>query len=189
MENLRQQFAKLIDVYGPLKVREIANKILPGAGRPIPAEHFQLLSPDALVATANQLDLANKNVLSAGNNRELTYGDKPSLIAEQTKLEAAIKLSEAEAFMNTIGEGKDQHGFVDGKKITLNNDANRDAYRRAYSAADRRALAETAGKIAAIDVELSQANDTFHVAVKVADTLAAKARLQAALLNFLSGRE
>lgn len=187
--DIKQDIKNLMQIYGPEKVNAAARQLLEMSYKPIPAEHFRILNPNALTDTANQLDLSIKNVLSAGNNRELAYGDKSSLVAEQIQLEAAVKLAEAEAFMNSQGDGKEQYGIVDGKKIMLNNDTNRDAYRRAYSAADRRALAENAGKIAALDVELSQANDTFQIAVKAADTLTAKARLQAALLNYLAGRE
>jgi hypothetical protein len=187
--DIKQDLENLMQIYGPDKVKAAAQQLFAAAQRPIPAEHFRLLHPDALADTVNRLDTAVDEVISASQNRGFVYGNKSALVSEHTKLETAVKLSEAEAFMNSERDGKEQYGVIDGKKIILNNDTNRDAYRRAYSANDRRTLASITGQIAAIDVELSQANDAFQAAAKAADTLAAKARLQAALLNYLAGRE
>lgn len=187
--DLKQDIENLVQIYGPDKVKAAARQWLEAAQRPIPAEHFRVLSPDMLASTINELDSAAKNVISASNNRDLAYSNKAELVRNQMQLETDAKLTEAEAFMNTQGEGKEQYGMINGQKILLNNDTNRDAYRRSASAAERKALAENSGQIAAIDVKLNQSNDTFQSAIKVVDALAAKARLQAALLNYLSGRE
>jgi hypothetical protein len=187
--DIKQDLNNLVQIYGPDKVKAAMRQLLAVAERSIPAEHFLLLSPDALAATASRLDEASRHMLDISQNREVAYADKSSLITEQIKLETAVKLAEAEAFMNSQGEGKEQYGIIEGKKIMLNNDTNRDAYRRASSANERRTLASITGQRAAIDVELSQANDAFQAAVQATDALAAKARLQAALLNYLSGRE
>lgn len=186
---LKQQVADLITFYGPEKVRAAAQSLLTTSSRPIPAEHFPVLAPQVIEDTLGQLDAAARWVETTTNDKEAAYSNKTTLVIQQVQLETAVKLAEAEAFMNAQGEGKEQYGLIGDKKITLNNDTNRDAYRRCYSAKERREMAEISGKISAIDIELAQANDALQAAFERSHSVTAKARLQAALLNFLSGRE
>lgn len=186
---LKQQVEDLITFYGPEKVRAVAQGLLTTSSRPIPAEYFPVLAPLVIEDTLGQLDAAARWVETTTNDKEAAYSNKMALVVQQAQFETAVKLAEAEAFMNVQGEGKEQYGLIGDKKITLNNDTNRDAYRRCYSAKERRQLADISGKISAIDVDLAQANDALQAAFERSHSVTAKARLQAALLNYLAGRE
>ncbi|WP_371366254.1 hypothetical protein SRRS_06950 [Sporomusa rhizae] len=155
----------------------------------IPAEYIPIINPDKLAFTLNQLDVALENVVKTGETRESAYQNKAELVRQKTQCETDIKLAEADAFMNTQGEGKEQHGLVDGKKIMLNNDANRDAYRRSYSAKERRELGNVNAQLNSLDVDYYRANDAWAAAVEASNIIKSKAGLQAALLNFLAGKE
>ncbi|MPM81105.1 hypothetical protein SDC9_128157 [bioreactor metagenome] len=154
----------------------------------IPAEYIPVLHPSKLEETVNQLDKVLSHVVTTGHARTEAYSNKAELIRKKTNYESAIKLTEADAFMGTQGEGKDQHGYVRDKKIFLNNDANRDAFRRASSASERTELANVNADIGYIDTQYAQANDAWQAAVESANIVKVKANLQSALLNFLSGR-
>lgn len=155
----------------------------------IPAEYIPIINPDKIESTMNQLDVILENVVKTGEIREAAYANKAGLIKQKTQCEVNIKLAEADAFMNTEGEGKEQHGVIGDRKILLNNDANRDAYRRSASAAERRELAGVMADLNSLDVEYAKANDTWAAAVESSHIVRAKAVLQAALLHFLAGRE
>lgn len=189
MNDVHEQLDHLVVVYGPEKVKAAAQKLLVTSSRPIPAEYIPVLHPDKLMGTLNQLENALEFVHEAGAEREAAYQNKAEFMRQKTIGEANLKIAEAEAFMAAEGEGKDQHGFVNGKKIMLNNDANRDAYRRAFTANELRELSNICANIQALDVDYSRANDVWSAAVEAAHIVRAKAGLQAALLNFLAGRE
>nr|WP_092074978.1 hypothetical protein [Dendrosporobacter quercicolus]NSL49609.1 hypothetical protein [Dendrosporobacter quercicolus DSM 1736]SDN24792.1 hypothetical protein SAMN04488502_11565 [Dendrosporobacter quercicolus] len=187
MNDIQQQFDSLVTLYGPERVRAAARKLLEISTQRVPAEYIQVLAPEALEDTTRQISFAYKELCNAINHRIAVDQTKGELLQQKIQLESAVKLTEAEAFMNAQGEGKEQYGMIGDKKILLNNEANRDAYRRAYSAADRQVLAETSGEIAAIDVDLARASDVLTASSARVHAIAAKSNLQAALFNFLSG--
>jgi hypothetical protein len=164
-------------------------KLLNTSMRSIPAEHFTVLSPQAIEDTVKQLFYIDQEIQNAADHRETVDNNKAELVQQKTQLETAVKLTEAEAFMHVYGEGKEQYGLIGDKKIVLNNDTNRDAYRRSYSAAERKELAEICGEINAIDVDLDRANDMLRAVLERSHIVAARAGLQAALLNYLARRE
>lgn len=188
MNDVHEQLGHLVTLYGPDKVKAAAQKLLDVSTQTMPAEYIPVLSPQALEATLKELAFVGENLQAAVQHRMAVDGNKAELIEQKTQLETAVKLTEAEAFMNAAGEGKEQYGLIGDKKILLNNEANRDAYRRSYSAKERKHLAEICGELNAIDVDLARANDTLQATAARANSIKAKAHLQAALLNFLAGR-
>lgn len=149
-------------------------------------EFTKLLSDDEIQATALQLDAAISEVIEAGKDRETIYGNKASLMKRGRELQTEIKLAESEAIMKVQGSGKDAFGIIDGRKIFLTNDTARDAYRREASREERTELSQVESQIVEIDVALGKATDTFNTKVEVLHGIQAKARLQAALLEYLS---
>jgi hypothetical protein len=156
--------------------------------RQVPAEFMRLISPDALQATMNSLDLAISVEAGASDAKEASYGNKGDLLRQKAQLDTSIKLTEAEAFGKVQGEGKAQYVNVAGEKLYLTNDTARDAYRRMESKLDREELAKVNGELGRLEVAQFKATDAWYGAKGVADNIGKKADLQAALLNFLAGR-
>lgn len=154
----------------------------------IPAEFLQVLNPNEIAATVDQLDAAVQAVVEKGEAKEATYGEKPQLMKRRTQLETDVKLTEANALMQVQGEGRNQYVVIDGVKSYLGNDQARDAYRRMMSKESREELARINAEINAVDIELQKATDSWYTAKEAADSIRAKANLQAALLNFLATR-
>ena len=188
MEDIRKQFDGLVAAYGPEKVKALARELLQVQGRPIPAEHIPVISADMLEKTVRQLDRALNDVQTAGARKEAAYQNKADLFRQQTSMETEVKLAEADAFMRIEGEGRDQYVMEGSRKVPLNNDAARDAFRRRSSAGERRQLADLNAQINAIDVGIATAGDAWFTAKEAVESIRAKANLQAALLNFLAGR-
>lgn len=188
MNDIQQQFDNLVTLYGPEKVRAAARKLVEASARRVPAEYIQVLAPAALEDTAKHLSFVDQDIEKAIKHRVSVDSNKAELVQQKSEIETAVKLTEAEAFMNAEGEGKEQYGLIGDKKILLNNEANRDAYRRSYSSAERKELAEICGEINAIDVDLVRASDVLSALAARSRAIEAKANLQAALFNFLSGR-
>ncbi len=153
----------------------------------IPRELEAIIGTDVLARTMENLDRTiNQIVISASSKNEV-YRNKSELMKKKTELETAIKLKEAEAFMETVGEGKEQRGVIDNKTILLNNDANRDAYRRMASANERRELSIVMSELNAIDTDIARSNTEFQKYVELANTIRAKSMVQSSLLNYLGG--
>ncbi|WP_371380869.1 hypothetical protein [Sporomusa aerivorans] len=189
MNDVQEQLEHLVTLYGPDKVKFAVQKLLGASSRPMPAEYIPILAPSLLERTVAQLERALDDVKAAGYAKENVYRNKADLVKQQTTMEAAVKLAEAEAFMQIEGEGRDQYVMEEDKKIALNNDAARDAFRRRASAEERRQAANLTAQINAIDVELAEAGDAWFTTKEAVETIRAKAYLQAALLNFLAGRD
>jgi len=156
--------------------------------RQVPAEFMRLISPDALLATMDSLDLAITAEAQASDAKEASYGNKGDLLRQKAQLETSIKLTEAEAMSKVQGEGKSQYVNVTGEKLYLTNDQSRDAYRRTESKKDREELGRINGELGRLEVDQFKATDAWYGAKGVADSVGKKADLQAALLNFLAGR-
>lgn len=152
----------------------------------IPKDFAKFLSDEELQATALQLDTAVSEIVDVGTQREAAYGDRAQLMKRVKELTTEIQLEESEAIMKIQGSGKDAFGYIGGTKIFLTNDTARDAYRREASRKQRVELAEVEGAVAEIEANLSKANDTFNVRVEALRGIQAKARLQAAMLEYLA---
>lgn len=148
-------------------------------------EYFPIISAEAVRATMVELQNAQDDVYSAAQAREQAYQNKAVLIKQKTELEMAIKLTESEALMNTEFIGKDQFGTIDGQRIPLNNDTNRNTFRRMSSADERRKLAQITAELARIEVEFSQADGKWQAAIECAATVKARAALQSKLLGMI----
>lgn len=147
---------------------------------------IKILSDEELQATSLQLDTAVSEVVAIGAQREGTYSDLSLLRKRARELRTEIELVESDAIMNVQGSGKDAFGIIGGRKIYLTNDTVRDAYRREASRKERQELAEVEGRLAKIDGDLFKLNDAFTVKVEALHGIQAKARLQAALLEYLA---
>lgn len=163
-------------------------KINTAAELQIPAEYLGIISQDKLADTVTQLDVTVSDIIETGAAKEAAYGNKRELMRQRSTMETAVKLKEAEAIMQIRGAGKEAYVDIAGQKTFLTNDTARDAYRRMASKAERERLAEINGELEALAVDTAQANDAWYKVTEAAGAIKAKAAVQAALLNFLSGR-
>ena len=161
------------------------------AKKHVPAINTPLVTEEQILNTISQLDIAVSDMLKAGKKQEETYQNKAELVRAARKLETSIKLVEAEAVMEIVGTGKDAYGMVkapDGRlvKMPLTNDTQRDAYRRIYSAEDRKELAKVEADLRAIEVAQVKAKEDYDAKKEAVACIRAKAALQAAALNYLA---
>lgn len=156
--------------------------------RPIPAEYIPVIAADKLANTVAELDAGIADILKAGQAKEAAYANKRDLIKQKVQLETEVKLAESEALMEIKGEARSQYVVIAGEKVALNNDTARDAYRRMASKELREKLAEVEGEIAAIDVDIARASDSWYSSKDANDSIRAKAHVQGSLLEFLSSR-
>lgn len=148
-------------------------------------EYFPIISAEAVKTTMVELKSMQDAVCLAAQERAQAYQNKAELVQQKTQLEAAIKLTESEALMNTEFIGKDQYGTVNGQRILLNNDTNRNTFRRMSSVDERRQLSEVTAKLARIEVEFSKADGQWQAAIERAATVKARAALQSKLLGMI----
>lgn len=71
-------------------------------------------------------------------------------------------------------------------KVSLNNDTQRDAFRRHFSAAERKELASVEADIKAIEVAQFKAREDLEAKKEALSCIRAKAELQAAVLTYLA---
>lgn len=157
----------------------------------VPRINTPVVTDDQLINTINQLDVAVSDILEAGKKNEETYQQKAELARRARQLETSIQLTESEAICTIIGSGKDAYGiytYEDGRsvKVACNNDTQRDAFRRMFSADDRRELAQVESEIRAIEVAQFKAKDDYDAKKEALSCIRVKAQLQAAALNFLA---
>ena len=164
------------------------DKVNGAAEYQIPAEYLGIISPEKLADTVLQLDTTVSDVIETGAAKEAAYGNKRELMRQRSTMETAVKLKEAEAIMQIRGAGKEAYVEIDGQRTFLTNDTARDAFRRMASGAEREELARVNGELEALSVDTAQANDAWYKVTEAAGAIKAKAAVQAALLNFLSGR-
>lgn len=161
-------------------------KAIEAAGRPIPAEHFRVISPVILADTVTQLDASVDDLLRLGDAREAAYSNKSELLREKYQLENSIQLAESEAIMEGLGaDGKSVEW--NGTKYPFSNDLTRDAFRRTVSSELRKRLAQVEGDLAALDVQASIARDAWEKAIHASESIRSKAHVQARLLQYLAG--
>lgn len=176
----------LIADHGEENVREAATRLLGLASKSLPAEHTPVLSPEKIQDTLLQLDSAVSDVLKAGEELDEAYGERAELGKRRVQLETDVKLTEAEAIMLIEGEARSQYVVVGDKKVALNNDTARDAYRRMAAKPQREELAKINAELHSIEVNIEQAKEKRNTAKEANDSVRARANIQAALLNFLA---
>ena len=153
----------------------------------IPATASPLVSEENLFATMQQLDAAIADILEAGAAKEATYQDKAALMRRIRELDTEIQLVEAGAVMNVEGVGKEAFGILpSGKRVSLTNDAARDAFRRSFSADLRTEQTQAQSRVNQLDVDLAKANDGYTAKQEAFSGIRAKANLQAAILTYLT---
>lgn len=157
----------------------------------IPAINTPVVTDEQIINTVSQLDAAVADLLEAGRKQEETYQNKADLVKKARQLETEIQLVETDAVINIVGTGKDAYGMVtDSKgnavKMPLNNDTQRDAYRRHFSADLRREQARVEAEIKAIEVAQFKAREDYDAKKQAVECIRAKASLQAAALTYLA---
>lgn len=156
--------------------------------RQIPYEYLAVISAQRLADTVEQLDAAVHEVTNAGLNKESMFHGKGELLKQLTTLETQISITEADAYMTVEGSGRDQFAMVGDKKVLLSNDDARKAFRIASTKVLLERKAELEGQLRVMEINAQRANDAWYKAKGAVDCVKAKASVQAALLNFLSGR-
>lgn len=170
-----------------MNVKETAEK----ATQHIPAINTPVVTDAQLINTIAQLDVAVTDILEAGKRNEETYQSKADLVKQARQLETEIQLIEAEAVNTICGTGKDAYGIIyneDGTsvKVSVTNDTQRDAFRRHFSADERRELARVESEIRAIEVAQFKAREDYDAKKEALNCIRAKAQLQAAALTYLA---
>ena len=107
------------------------------------------------------------------------------------QLETSIQITESEAINTICGTGKDAYGIIpypDGTqvKVAVTNDTQRDAFRRHFSATDRKELASVEADIRAIEVSQFKTREDLDAKKEALSCIRAKAQLQAAALTYLA---
>lgn len=160
-------------------------------GKPVSRIHTPVVTDEQLINTISQLDAAVTDMLEASKRQEDTYQDKATLVKQARQLETSIQITEAEAINTIIGSGKDAYGLIfdehgNQTKVSLVNDTQRDAFRRHYSADDRKELARVESEIRAIEVAQVKAREDYDAKKEAVICIRVKAQLQAAALNYLA---
>lgn len=184
---MEEKIKEFIDTFGKEAVVEAVQKVVE---KPIPRISSPLVCDETLQATLYQLDTSVQDILAAGDANEAAYQEKADLMKRARQLETSIQLTESEAIMNIIGSGKDAYGIItdaDGKekKVMLNNDTQRDAFRRHFSQVDRKELAEVEAEVRRIDINMARTKDAYNAKQEAINCIRVKATLQANLLAFL----
>jgi len=185
MQKLKDGVEKYIKVHGKKKVAEAINQILDTGAAP--RENHPVVSDSELQLTVNHLDGGISDIIEAGAKKEELYNNKADLLKEIRELETEIELAEAEAIMEIRGESsRSQYIMRDGEKVAIGNDTAREALMKNNSAKYRKKLAAKEAELARIDQKLSEVNDEKGTVKESNESIRAKARLQAALLNYLA---
>lgn len=163
------------------------NTMKEAAVRTIPSEYAEILNPDTLAKTLQHLEFGLSDVFEKGAAKEAAYQNKAELMKRSRELETEIQLQESSALMQVQGEGRSAYAVVGDQKFTLSNEDARNAYRRMASKELREEKSFVDAQIQQIEVNLFRANDAWQTAVQAVGLVQSKARLQAALLNYLAG--
>lgn len=148
-------------------------------------EYLHIINPEMIKATMDELQSLKLKIEQSVQARSEAYTNKAELMKKKTELETAIKLTEAEAFMNTEFVGKDQFGTIDERRITLNNEANRNTYRRMASKMERMELGAVMADLAVIEVNFSKADNEWQAAIEQLAAVKARAAIQSKLLSMV----
>lgn len=185
---MKEELQKLFEKYG---VDTVVKAVAEATTQHIPTINTPVVTDNQIINTISQLDAAVSDILEAGRKNEETYQNKADLARRARQLETSIQITEAEAINTIIGTGKDAYGVItysDGTstKVSLNNDTQRDAFRRHFSAAERKELASVEADIKAIEVAQFKAREGLEAKKEALSCIRAKAELQAAALTYLA---
>ena len=185
---MTEELKKLIEQYGADNVLEAAAKM---ASKHVPTINTPVVTDNQLINTISQLDAAVSDILEAGRKNEETYQNKAELARRARQLETSIQITEAESINTICGTGKDAYGVItykDGRsvKVAVTNDTQRDAFRRHFSADERKELASVEADIKAIEVAQFKAREDLDAKKEALSCIRAKAQLQAAALTYLA---
>lgn len=185
---MKEELQKLIEQYGADAVVKAAAEAL---NKHVPTINTPVVTDEQLLNTISQLDAAVTDILEAGRKNEETYQNKVELARRARQLETSIQITEAEAINAICGTGKDAYGIIpypDGThvRVAVTNDTQRDAFRRHFSADERKELASVEADIKAIEVSQFKAREDLDAKKEALSCIRAKAQLQAAALTYLA---
>jgi hypothetical protein len=151
---MKEELQKLIEQYGADAVVRAAAE---AANQHVPTINTPVVTDEQLLNTISQLDAAVTDILEAGRKNEETYQNKAALVRHARQLETSIQITEAEAINTICGTGKDAYGVINypngtSVRVSVTNDTQRDAFRRHFSATERKELASVEADIKAIEV-------------------------------------
>lgn len=186
--SIKEELQKLIEQYGADAVAKAAAEAL---NKHVPTINTPVVTDEQLINTISQLDAAVTDILEAGRKNEETYQNKVELARRARQLETSIQITEAEAINTICGIGKDAYGIIpysDGThvRVAVTNDTQRDAFRRHFSADERKELASVEADIKAIEVSQFKAREDLDAKKEALSCIRAKAQLQAAALTYLA---
>ena len=182
---MKEELQKLIEQYGADAVAKAAAEAL---NKHVPTINTPVVTDEQLVSTISQLDAAVTDILEAGRKNEETYQNKVELARRARQLETSIQITEAEAINTICGTGKDAYGIIpypDGTHVRVSV-TQRDAFRRHFSADERKELASVEADIKAIEVSQFKAREDLDAKKEALSCIRAKAQLQAAALTYLA---
>ena len=180
---MKEELQKLIEQYGADAVAKAAAEAL---NKHVPTINTPVVTDEQLVSTISQLDAAVTDILEAGRKNEETYQNKVELARRARQLETSIQITEAEAINTICGTGKDAYGIIpysDGTHVRV---AVTNAFRRHFSADERKELASVEADIKAIEVSQFKAREDLDAKKEALSCIRAKAQLQAAALTYLA---
>ena len=187
-KTMKEELQKLFEKYG---VDTVVKAVTEATTQHIPTINTPVVTDSQIINTISQLDAAVSDILEAGRKNEETYQNKADLARRARQLETSIQITEAEAINTICGTGKDAYGVITypngtSTKVSLNNDTQRDAFRRHFSAAERKELASVEADIKAIEVAQFKAREDLEAKKEALSCIRAKAELQAAALTYLA---
>lgn len=185
---MKEELQKLIEQYGADAVAKAATEAL---NKHVPTINTPVVTDEQLINTISQLDAAVTDILEAGRKNEEIYQNKAALARRARQLETSIQITESEAINTICGTGKDAYGIIpysDGTqvKVAVTNNTQRDAFRRHFSATDRKELASVEADIKAIEVSQFKTREDLDAKKEALSCIRAKAQLQAAALTYLA---
>lgn len=188
VEITKADFNKLVDEVGPVKAIEAMYE---ETHKHIPRIYTPVVNDDQLINTIAQLDAAVSDILEAGKIVEESFQDKMEYVGIARQLETLIQLTESEAICTIVGSGKDAYGIWTDEagqsvKVACNNDTQRDAFRRMFSAKDRKEQAKVEARVKELDILYLKAKENYNAKVEALSCIRAKAQLQAAALTYLA---
>ncbi len=185
---MKEELQKLIEQYGADAVVKAAAEAL---NKHVPTINTPVVTDEQLLNTISQLDAAVTDILEAGRKNEETYQNKAALVRHARQLETSIQITEAEAINTICGTGKDAYGVINypngtSVRVSVTNDTQRDAFRRHFSATERKELASVEADIKAIEVSQFKTREDLDAKKEALSCIRAKAQLQAAALTYLA---
>lgn len=185
---MNEKLQNLVEQYG---VGTVVEAVAEAATKHVPTINTPVVTDEQLINTISELDAAVTDILEAGRKNEETYQNKAELVRHARQLETSIQITEAEAINTICGTGKDAYGVIrypngTSVRVAVTNDIQRDAFRRHFSATERKELARVEADIKAIEVSQCKTREDLDAKKEALSCIRAKARLQVAALTYLA---